>query len=76
MDKEQLISKLNKLRKTNPKNWVFWNGEYNNGKKVTYKSCGTWIQVLDVTENGSFCRYSSVMGLSVSGFKDFLNNAL
>ena len=75
MDKEQLITLLNKLRKNTPKNWVFWNGDYVGGK-VRYKSFGTWVQVLEITRNGSFTRDSSVMGLSVSGFKDFLNDAL
>lgn len=75
MNKVELIKHLNTLRKENKNKWVIWNGQYN-GTPINYMAFDTWVKILDSTYTGNFCRNSSVMGLNVTGYKNFLNNAL
>jgi hypothetical protein len=71
MNKIELIKKLNMLRK-NDKNWVWYDVTLDDGRNIEYKSIDTWFQFLIIDG----VKHSSVMGLSVKGFNNFLNECL
>jgi hypothetical protein len=71
MDKQELIKTLNNLRK-NDKNWVWYDVTLDDGRNIEYKAIDTWVQFLKIDG----IKYSSVMGLSVKGFNNFLNECL
>ena len=75
MNKQELINHLNKLRKTNKNVWVFWNGVFD-GQEINYKSFNTWVQILDIGNNGKTWRYSSPMELSIKDYLTFLNASI
>jgi hypothetical protein len=71
MTKLELIKHINGLRKSNKNAWVYWNGIYN-GHTVSYKAYKTWVQYLTIDG----VKHSSVMGLNVKGFNNFLSECL
>jgi hypothetical protein len=71
MNKIELIKKLNMLRK-NDKNWVWYDVTLDDGRNIEYKSIDTLVQFLIIDG----VKHSSVMGLSVKGFNNFLNECL
>jgi hypothetical protein len=71
MNKIELIKTLNTLRKKN-KNWIWYDVTLDNGSFIEYKAIDTWVQFLIIDG----IKHSSVMGLSVKGFNNFLNECL
>ena len=71
MNKIELIKKLNMLRK-NDKNWVWYDVTLDDGRNIEYKAIDTWVQFLIIDG----IKHNSVMGLSVKGFNNFLNECL
>ncbi len=62
---------LNNLRK-NDKNWVRYDVTLDDGRNIEYKAIDTWVQFLIIDG----IKHNSVMGLSVKGFNNFLNECL
>lgn len=75
MNKQELINHLNKLRKNNKNSWVFYTGIFDE-QTITYKAFNTWVQILDIGNNGKTWRYSSAMELSVKDYLTFLNKSI
>ena len=71
MNTTELIKKLNTLRK-NDKNWVWYDVTLDDGRDIEYKAINTWVQYLTIDG----IKHSSVMGLSVKGFNNFLIECL
>jgi len=71
MTKVELIKHLNKLRKDNKNNWVFYD-IICDGKNIEYKSYNTWIQYIKIDG----LKFSGLMDITVKQFLDFLNGAL
>ena len=71
MNTTELIKKLNTLRK-NDKNWIWYDVTLDDGRDIEYKAIDTWVQYLTIDG----VKHSSVMGLNVKGFNNFLNECL
>jgi hypothetical protein len=71
MNKIELMKTLNNLRK-NDKNWVRYDVTLDDGRNIEYKAIDTWVQFLIIDG----IKHNSVMGLSVKGFNNFLNECL
>ena len=68
---DEFIDHVNKKRKLNKNNWVFFTGIVE-GIKVEYKAYNTWIQVLRM----GFIRGGNNMNSTVKAYKYFLKSSL
>ena len=69
MNKDELITHLNTLRKANKEKWVYFRDDE---LKISYKAFNTWVQILSIDN----IRHSNNMGATVKDFNNFLDNAL
>jgi len=79
MNKQEIINKINKERRTNKNNWTIFNEYYtsNTGKLIyiSMKFYKTWIQILRISETPNI-EYSNEMNSSVKKFNEYLQEIL
>ncbi len=73
MTTKEFIKLANTMRLANKYQWVTLM-EMVNGKAVSYKAYGTWVQVLHIENDG--VRHSSPLELNVKEYKSFLTESL
>ena len=69
MNTSEFVKSVNKLRLNNKNKWYYWQGVVN-GKNVSLKGFGTWLQIFNI--NGWNC--ANAMEQKVSCYKKHLEN--
>ena len=69
MNTLEFVKTVNALRLANKNKWYYWQGTVN-GKDVSLKGFGTWLQIFDV--NGWNC--ANAMEQKVGRYKQHLEN--